>query len=1004
MKKLGKLLIVLFMLAVSVPVMAAGSGESFTESGTTLTLKASSGTDISDALRDTLEYAHEHASSARKYTVVVPAGTYTISNVLRIYSNITLKATGARIEYRSSEDHNMLISGDPVSNKSSACKGYGGFENITIDGGTWWCVTTNRASMIKIMHAKNVTLKNMTIEGGGSTHQVEVCAIDGFTVDHCTFKNFNGNPDNTAADKEEALQLDVPCAESVYGDTYQDGTMMKNVTLSNCTFQNVPRGFGTHTLLVGAYHENIKIINNKFIDVKEEAIVTSNYLNCEISGNTITNCGAGIYVQTDKTKDSSRYDKVEQGTYTKRSPSTMNMTIKNNTMTIVRDSKHKADVTMGIKLYGEKTSKRDDRVKGVTITGNKITTAGHGIHLSSTLNCTVASNTITGSGYAYKKTGALKDEDADRFGYDGVFVTLTSENASVKNNTIKNIYGSGIFLMGGAKAKEITGNKIYNCKYYGIGLYDKCAMTGAISKNTIQGTWSSALSLSTKCTARDVTGNIITKCDSAPGKIQNGDGDGNKTPGIINIFDSTVSGKISGNKITGAVNKYDGICVNKSTVKNTINGNTVTTASNGINVCMKSSVAAIEKNVLKSIAEDGILVNSAASKNITGNTISAKKVGIDICMKATAGAVEKNVVKSLSEDGILVNSAKSANITGNTISAKKVGVDVCMKATAGAIKSNTVTASGKDGILVNNSKSGAVSSNTIKKAGGHGIDICERATSGAVSGNKILSIPKGSIGIQIVNSSTISGAVSGNTVNIGRYGINICLGSKVTGAVSGNTLSGIVGDGILVNKATTKDITGNKITKPQGNGINICESSTTGEVSSNTVTNAKLDAILVKNKSTVGNIKGNVLTQPGKNGLDICGTRTKTGAISKNKIKKAANFGILLNGSKNTSGNIEKNTISVSGKYGLDICAGAGAGKITDNEISGAKKQGILLNKGTSKGITGNKLTEIKGDGIWITGSGSKVKGDIKGNKISCKNTKVKVSGGAAVTGSVQKK
>lgn len=37
---------------------------------------------------------------------------------------------------------------------------------------------------------------------------------------------------------------------------------MRNVTVQNCRFSNVPRGIGSHTKLMGANNENIVIVKN----------------------------------------------------------------------------------------------------------------------------------------------------------------------------------------------------------------------------------------------------------------------------------------------------------------------------------------------------------------------------------------------------------------------------------------------------------------------------------------------------------------------------------------------------------------------------------------------------------------------------------------------------------------------------------------------------------------------------------------------------------------------
>ena len=61
-----------------------------------------------------------------------------------------------------------------------------------------------------------------------------------------------------------------------------DETPNRNITITNCTFKNVQRGVGTHAAIVGCYHSNIRIENNKFINIPGYAIIATNYINSSI--------------------------------------------------------------------------------------------------------------------------------------------------------------------------------------------------------------------------------------------------------------------------------------------------------------------------------------------------------------------------------------------------------------------------------------------------------------------------------------------------------------------------------------------------------------------------------------------------------------------------------------------------------------------------------------------------------------------------------------------------
>ena len=364
-----------------------------------ITVSAKNGSDIARELDNALKEARDTATDSNPVTVKVVAGSYKLSSTLHIYSNTTLDLTeGVTFTY-SRTSSNMIETGTNGTykghsdfNASSACKGYSGFQNISIIGGKWYGNSNCDSSLIRLFHAKNIKLENVTVSGGGCAHQVELAAIDGLKVNKCTFKDL-ARRKSSGNLKQEALQFDIPCDTSIYKSTYLDGTTMKNVEVTNCLFQNVPRGVGTHTLLNGAYHENIKIMGNIFKNIQEEAIIALTYYNCEIKNNVIENCGGGVLIQYFKPLSSSVMSTIFDGkkVYKGQVRHNAKMVVENNRMTI-KYTKY-SDEVCGVKVYGRKVSttekdkknktipKKDYYISGVKVRNNVITTAGHGIHM-----------------------------------------------------------------------------------------------------------------------------------------------------------------------------------------------------------------------------------------------------------------------------------------------------------------------------------------------------------------------------------------------------------------------------------------------------------------------------------------------------------------------------------------------------------------------------------------------------------------------------------------------
>ncbi len=698
----------------------------YTVSGNKITVKVKNGANIGHALSSALKEATELGSSKNIYTVIVPKGSYKLDEILHVYGNVTLDlSAGVTLECVMSKGNMLMLGDSKINTDKKKMKGYGTCHNITVLGGTWKGNNKNSSSLIRMAHSKNVRFEGCVITGGGCAHQMEVAAIDGFVVKDCTFKDMPGNGTD---EKQEALQLDIPCGEYIFGGTVLDGTPLKNVTITGCNFKNVPRGLGSHSMIVGVYFRNITITDNTFDNVAEECIVCLNYSDCVVSGNVIKNSGAGILFQYFKPNVQSVYKSIYDGKQKVDYPveHDAKTTIKNNTITVVPSKA--ADKSVAIKVYGEKLEKdtraigfgskdlipkNDYYVSGVTVEKNTITSSGHGIQFFDVKSSKILNNKIICTG---------KKE------YDGIFLEFASKKITVEGNTVNKAPRYGICLQGKSSAKNIVNNKIASSGSYGIYLYDSSVVSGNIQKNTIRNSKSAGIFLNKKSKAAMIAENTI----SQP-----------KEKGIYILNNSEVTDSIRKNTITKG--KDRGISVEKNSkvkkiVKNTITDNanygiylyngakvTGTIAENKISNCKmsalflnnKCSTGSINGNIIMSANGKAIYVlsNSTVKNEISGNKISkASKEGINVCSTKNNLSIKDNLVSGCSSWPVYLNTDKShkVSVQDNTLTSKKANTVIQVSGGTMSIKNNTLS-NGKWGVCMNPGTKGLIGYNKLTK-------------------------------------------------------------------------------------------------------------------------------------------------------------------------------------------------------------------------------------------------------------------------------------------------
>ena len=242
------------------------------------------------AVQAALDIARYSATNDNRYRVVVEPGTYELTRALHLYSNTELVLNSVTLKRHKESCANMLRTGD-YDTESSGAEGYDEYSNLTVTGGVFdGSATAN--TVIKAAHTTNLCFEGTTFKNVKNGHIMEIAGVDGFTVKKCTFKDQRLDPDDVGY---EAIQLDILKKGHIV-DCRSEDLAMKNVLIEGCTFDNVPRGVGTHTMIVNNPFTGIKIKNNTFKNITSVAVQTMNWKNSEISGNTIEKTPRGIAV------------------------------------------------------------------------------------------------------------------------------------------------------------------------------------------------------------------------------------------------------------------------------------------------------------------------------------------------------------------------------------------------------------------------------------------------------------------------------------------------------------------------------------------------------------------------------------------------------------------------------------------------------------------------------------------------------------------------------------
>ena len=491
------------------------------------------------AIQNALDEARDHATDSNPYTVVVPEGVYPMDNLLRIYDNTTLDMRGVTFVHQSTT--NIIKVGAKDTNEEGVDGYY--YRNIRLLGGT---LDGNGEgnTLIKVFHASNFTMEGVTLCNEHNGHMVEVAGVDGFTVRDCTFRDQILDPGEFGY---EVIQLDVLYPFHIY-EAHAEALNMKNVLIENCTFDNVPRGIGSHTAVLNNFHDNITIRNNSFTNIKSVAIQGMGWKNVNITGNYIDNAPRGIAVYSVMYRGRGTYlasdfynigqvesDKTISEDYI--SPKNTNINIAYNELYNIGtfDDIYASYKCHGISVLGSNLDKAypketDDGSAGlpvgnyyndvVNIHDNFVDVRGNGVYIEDGRNVNIKANVLQcGKNTVHPAT------------YTGIQLRLNTQANQICNNTIIKSEYDGIQLHT-STAKTISGNRIESPGKYGISSY--FGTVTSITNNDIISAKAQGIPIMDASKVTDIKNNRIRKCAKQG----------------IYITANSAAGNVSGNTIT----------------------------------------------------------------------------------------------------------------------------------------------------------------------------------------------------------------------------------------------------------------------------------------------------------------------------------------------------------------------------------------------------------------------------------------------------------------------
>lgn len=231
--------------------------------------------------------------------LILKKGTYTITNVLYVPSNVTIQFSDGVKIVKGTNTHTSKVKASTsifqLIRPSRAYKKavYGKFEgekNIQFIGkGN---VTMNLKYMpgaiaIIMGHNQNVVVDNIHFVNMYGGHFIELDASKNVKIKNSSFKKSK----QIVGHDKEAINLDTP-DRSTKGWSQEwskfDRQANDTVLIENNTFSGLDRAVGTHKYSDKKLHNKVTLRNNKISGMRSDSIRVMNWSNATIENNTIS--------------------------------------------------------------------------------------------------------------------------------------------------------------------------------------------------------------------------------------------------------------------------------------------------------------------------------------------------------------------------------------------------------------------------------------------------------------------------------------------------------------------------------------------------------------------------------------------------------------------------------------------------------------------------------------------------------------------------------------------
>ena len=472
---------------------------------------------VTEPLKQSLQFCALNASPQNVLTIKMPAGEYVITKTNTATSNTVLDLTNGTIIRNDCPGRGNII------NSPSGYYGYDGLYNFTLRGGelSYTDNNVNESTLSRIAHANGVRFENVKFTDGFISHFVEVAGSTNVVFNGCVFDGFIGDLSTSSC---EAIQIDILEEDEHFsGFPFYDGTMNNGITIENCTFNDLVSGVGTKSMFHGYYQNNITIRNNTFTNLSGCAIFCTAYVNTNIYGNTISNCGEGIYYFM--MRPDSRLGTVCEYDTSGSVNKDCKAKIYNNNISV--NSTDDVSTASAIYIFGNnitsaKKKKYDSYAKvanyavnKISVYSNTIITTGHGIRMYDTVNSKIHNNTVsstrTNGGYGVYLANSSNSNDIysntiSQFS-NSVLIASSSAKNKITNNTVSSAGNSGIVVNTGCNNNLISSNIISNSEKNGI-LIGKCSGTN-IQRNNIVSSGADGIHVNSKANVSAITSNTL---------------------------------------------------------------------------------------------------------------------------------------------------------------------------------------------------------------------------------------------------------------------------------------------------------------------------------------------------------------------------------------------------------------------------------------------------------------------------------------------------------------